>query len=36
MHAQLAQDVLRIRQNVHQVADRGALVAGYVSYAVLQ
>ena len=36
MHAELAQYVLRVRQHVHQVGDRRALVAGDVADAGLQ
>ncbi len=36
MHAELGQDVLRVRQHVHQMRDRRALVAGDIADAGLQ
>jgi hypothetical protein len=36
MHAELAQDVLRVGQHVHQVADRRALVSPDITDAALQ
>lgn len=36
MHAEFAQNVLRVRQHVHQMADRSALVAADISDAALQ
>ena len=35
-HAQFAEDVLSVRQHVHQMADRRALIAGDIADAVLQ
>ena len=36
MHAKLAQDLLRIGQNVHQVRNRGALVSADIADAVFE
>ena len=36
MHAQFAQNVLRVGQHVHQMADRRALVSGDIADAVFQ